>query len=221
MARSGPIPPLADRIGLWPARVVWASLPVTVAPALDAWLGDVGSPAGWIAAVAGWIIWFAGLLTLAVPSTVALTALRILAPLVPAAAFAAFADAGITTSTIVAAVVATAVMGAFFQPVTGDAMVNGSAYGSERRLALRPPAALLLGPLQVTWLLTTGPLVAGAASGEELHAATARPHATIRVGIRNARRFMKGIVRGARPVEVPPIRASARSLRACEWVRTR
>ena len=161
MARSGPIPPLADRIGLWPARVVWASLPVTVAPALDAWLGDVGSPAGWIAAVAGWIIWFAGLLTLAVPSTVALTALRILAPLVPAAAFAAFADAGITTSTIVAAVVAAAVMVAVFQPVTGDAMVNGSAYGSERRLALRPPAALLLGPLQVTWLLTTGPLVAG------------------------------------------------------------
>ena len=40
-----------------------------------------------------------------------------------------------------------------FLPTFGDRMVNGSAYGSERRMALRPPAFALFGPLQLTWLV--------------------------------------------------------------------
>lgn len=143
--------------------MVWASLPLTVAPALDAWLADTTGATGWISAICGWAVWFTGLIALAVPSTIALTALRILAPLVPVAAVTAIADGGATTPTVVALIASAAVIGAVFQPVTGDAMVNGSAYGSERRLALRPPAALLVGPLQLTWLLTVGPLVGGVA----------------------------------------------------------
>ena len=52
-------------------------------------------------------------------------------------------------------------------PWTGDVMINGSAYGSERRMALRPPASLLLGPIELVWLivfagLVTGPLLLAA-----------------------------------------------------------
>ena len=39
--------------------------------------------------------------------------------------------------------------------------VQGSAYGDERRFLLRPPAALLVGPLPLAWALMAGPLVTG------------------------------------------------------------
>ena len=40
-------------------------------------------------------------------------------------------------------------------------MVNGSSYGDERRMALRPPGVLLLGPIELTWLVVTAGIVAG------------------------------------------------------------
>jgi hypothetical protein len=49
----------------------------------------------------------------------------------------------------------------------GDRMVNGSSYGDERRMPLRPPGVLLLGPVEVTWLV----VVAGVVSGPMLLAA--------------------------------------------------
>ena len=60
---------------------------------------------------------------------------------------------------------------AALSPLTGDAFVNGSAYGPERRMALRPTVpALLLAPL--AWAvgvagLAAGPLLlaAGAVAG--------------------------------------------------------
>jgi hypothetical protein len=52
-------------------------------------------------------------------------------------------------------------------PETGELFVNGAAYGDERRHLLRPPAALLLGPLPVAGAL----LVAGVVTGPLLLAA--------------------------------------------------
>jgi hypothetical protein len=46
-------------------------------------------------------------------------------------------------------------------------MVNGSSYGDERRMPLRPPGVLLLGPVELTWLV----VVAGVAAGPMLLAA--------------------------------------------------
>ena len=62
-------------------------------------------------------------------------------------------------------VVPIAVLSAF----TGAVFVNGSAYGDERRLPLRPPAALLLGPLELAWAVcvigtVAGPLLLAAGS---------------------------------------------------------
>lgn len=171
MARSGPATPLADRIGLWPARLTWATLPVTLGPALDAALADASTTQGRVAAAVSWGAWFGGLLTLVVPSTAALTALRIVGPLPLVAAVAAVVGDGVSTATAVGLLAAVAAVFSVFQAVTGDAMVNGSAYGSERRLALRPPASLLAGPLPLTWLVTVGPLLGGialAASGRPL-----------------------------------------------------
>ena len=43
----------------------------------------------------------------------------------------------------------------------GDRMVNGSSYGDERRLPLRPPGVLLLGPIELTWLVVVVGIVGG------------------------------------------------------------
>ena len=40
----------------------------------------------------------------------------------------------------------------------GSDFVNGSSYGDERRVALRPPTALLVGPIEAVWAGTAVPL---------------------------------------------------------------
>ncbi|MFZ4519700.1 MAG: hypothetical protein ACOYOP_15025, partial [Microthrixaceae bacterium] len=45
---------------------------------------------------------------------------------------------------------------------SGMWFVDGASYGDELRLPLRPPAALLAGPLEIAWVLTVAPVVAGA-----------------------------------------------------------
>jgi hypothetical protein len=52
-------------------------------------------------------------------------------------------------------------------PSVGDAFVDGSSYGPERRFALRVPAPVLLGPIELTWAVAlagvlTGPLLLAA-----------------------------------------------------------
>jgi hypothetical protein len=48
-----------------------------------------------------------------------------------------------------------------FLPITGETFADGSSYGAERRLVLRVPGPLLLGPLPITWLCAVGGIVAG------------------------------------------------------------
>lgn len=98
------------------------------------------------------------------PHPIALTTLRVVAPAaVVAAAVAAAAE---QPSALAVAWAAVACAWAF-APAVGDACVNGPAYPNERRFLLRPPGALLLGPLPTFWVLS----VAGIAAGPLLLAA--------------------------------------------------
>ncbi len=64
-------------------------------------------------------------------------------------------------SLVLAGIGAVLALGTAFLAITGDEMVNGSAYGPERRLALRTPASLLLGPIQLSWIALVGAAIAG------------------------------------------------------------
>lgn len=110
-----------------------------------------------------WALWFAGLVSLLAPSTVSLTTIRFVAPsLLASAIYGTIANTESTAGTT-GAIAATAIAFAIvLLPATGDPMVNGSSYGPERRLALRPPAALLFGPVQLTWLIMFGATAGGA-----------------------------------------------------------
>ncbi len=151
------------QLGLWPARVGWFLLPVLCGFGISQVLSERSDAVATTAEAGLWLGWFVGLVALLAPSTVSLTVIRILAPgVVLALGVGVVADGFDLSPAVVgafgAAIVVTAVIGSAW---TGDQMVNGSAYGPERRMALRPPAALLLGPLQLVWLLVAAGLMVG------------------------------------------------------------
>src|SRR5690606_23156133 len=113
-----------------------------------------------VGSVQAWGAWAAVLVAVLLPRTVSLTVLRTVAPLaLVVAVWAAVvgeqggADVLAVAGAALAAVVA-------FLPTVGEAFVNGSSYGDERRMPLRVPGPLVLGPLPLTWLATVAAAVA-------------------------------------------------------------
>lgn len=166
-------PGTTDRLGAWPVRLAWLLLPLLAGPALDDALGDASRPVQIVASTGLWGLWVLTLAATLVPSTVTLTAVRILAPATLAAVLAGSAATGVVTGEEltawygVGAGWATVVTLTAFLPSTSAVFVNGSSYGDEMRLPLRVPGPLLLGPVQGAWLVT----VAAGASGPLLLAA--------------------------------------------------
>ena len=159
----------------WAFRALWVVLPVAAGPVLGAALDDRSGPLQLVASVALWLGWAAVLVASLVPSTVSLTVLRTLAPAAAvtttwavAVAVGTDADVGeIGLSEAAGLVVSAAAAVVAMAPSVGDTFVDGSSYGPERRFALRVPAPVLLGPIEVTWAL----LLAGALAGPLLLAA--------------------------------------------------
>jgi hypothetical protein len=158
--------PFARRWGL---AVVWAVLPFTAGPSFADALDPRIRSVQLVASIGLWLAWGAVLAAALVPRATALTGVRIIAPAGVAAAGwaaivvpdgAALPEALALATTSLAAVVS-------LSASTGDTFVNGSSYGDERRMFLKAPGALLLGPVELVWAL----VVAGAVAGPMLLAA--------------------------------------------------
>ncbi len=153
--------PSLDHTVVWLLRAAWASLPFTAGPTLADALDGAGGSFRVVASIGLWVVWGLTLLATLVPHALTLTVHRIVAPAAVAAIVWAVVEtdvsvlgaAGLTVAVAAAALAQTTSAGALF--------VDGSSYGDERRLPLRPPAALLLGPIPLAWAVT----VAGAAVG--------------------------------------------------------
>lgn len=157
-----------ERWGAWPARACWIAVALVAAPALAGALEGRSAPVSVVAATGLWAGWGAGLVALLVPRDTALTALRTLVPAGLAATIAGAATGpSIDAVTVAAVAVAALATLAVLAPGLGEAWIDGSSYGSERRFPLRPPAAIgyVLAPL--TWAL----VVLGASAGPLLLAA--------------------------------------------------
>jgi hypothetical protein len=149
-------------------RLSWLVLPFSVGPVLADALDPRSAAVRATASLALWAVWGVVLLATLVPRDLGLTVLRVLAPAAPIAAVAATFEGGagrVPAAIAVATSLAAAAIA--FLPEVGWLFVNGSAYGDERRHLLRPPGALLIGPLPLAWAV----LVAGVASGPLLLAA--------------------------------------------------
>ena len=151
---------------LWLVRLAWLALPLTAGPAVASALADASRPVEVVGSVLAWAAWAVVLVAVLVPRTTSLTLLRVGAPAALAVAgWAGVAAGGLAAVAAVAWGVLTVAV-ALCGPVT-DAFVDGSSYGPERRLALRTPGLLLLGPVALAWAA----VVAGVAAGPLLLAA--------------------------------------------------
>jgi hypothetical protein len=146
---------------LWITRVLWLTLPLTLGELLADAVAERSSPVRLAVAALAWGTWVAGLAASFVALPAALTVLRILTPvpLVAGAVAATQVDpsglgwAGIGIAAAVAVVSMSAEVGAWF--------VDGASYGDERRVPLRPPAVLVLGPVELAWVAIVVPVVTG------------------------------------------------------------
>lgn len=146
------------------AALLGATLPFTAGPSIADALDGFSAPVRTTASVGIWMAWGLGMLAAAVPHPAALTTLRVLAP----AGLAATALLRGADDMWMLGVAATgAVTALAFAPSVGLRAVNGLAYPNERRFLLRPPGAVLIGPIALAWALA----IAGIAAGPMLLAA--------------------------------------------------
>jgi hypothetical protein len=144
---------------LWAMRVGWVLLPLVGGPSVAAAFGD--SATGTTATVLAWAGFALGLIAMAVPRSLSLTIVRIVVPAsVPLAAFTIVrteAEAGALVMLGLAGLVTVLALLAD----VGNRFAAGSSYGPERRMLLRPPAAVALGVVPIAWVV----LLAGVISG--------------------------------------------------------
>ena len=137
---------------LWLARVLWI-LVAALSENIISELVNVDSSIGSIIAeIIVWSLWFVTFLALLVPATISLTVIRTLGVLfisvigleLITAEFSMF-----TRASLVAIIGCLLVY--FFSALLGDVMINGSAYGSEKRFILKPPTFMLFTYLAIIW----------------------------------------------------------------------
>ena len=149
--------------GRWATAIIWLTLPLLAGPVYATAL-DPRSPAFQRTTTIGlWAFWAGGLVAALVPSTVSLTAVRILAPAsLAATCWAVLAAPGRSDTTASLALAATSLAAVVaLSAFVGDRFVNGSSYGDERRMPLRSPGSLLLGPIELTWVVVVAGICAG------------------------------------------------------------
>ncbi|MGI8792061.1 MAG: hypothetical protein ACR2H3_02605 [Acidimicrobiales bacterium] len=145
------------RLFPWLVRVAWILQPFVVGPALAIALDDRSDTVRSTSSVALWASWAAVLVAALVAHPISLTVIRLAAPASVAYAVVAAAAAEATTvSSAIGVAWAALTLLVIYSPAVGEAFVNGSAYPNERRLPLRAPGPLMLGPLQVAVFVVVG-----------------------------------------------------------------
>lgn len=143
---------MPDRALVWLLRGLWVATAFTVWPAISAGLHAQPPAVRTTAAAGSWAVWAAVLVATLVPMPLTLTVLRTSVPGVLAAVAAAAATGHASTAAVALGVCWSAVVTAVvFLPTTAVLCINGPAYPNERRFPLAPPAALLVGPVELAW----------------------------------------------------------------------
>ena len=143
--------------------MLWFSLPWSAGRLFGEALAQTSAAFARTASIGAWGGWTLGLAALLMPTAVSLTIVRFLAPAGLAASCWAVAA---TTATVSGAATAGVICAGSIcvlaaLPPLGSRFVDAMSYGDERRLPLRPPQAVLLLLLPLTWAVTLGGLTAG------------------------------------------------------------
>lgn len=153
---------------VWLLRVTWLIVPFTGGVVLGIAFAPHSRSLQLVATTLAWVVWGTVALACAAPHPVTLTVLRTLTPLAPItiawALVVADSASMSTTATVEAAiglVVALLAAVSAQSAWTADEFVDATAYGDERRFALRVPGMFLLGPIPAMWLATAAAAIAG------------------------------------------------------------
>ena len=144
---------------LWSMRVGWVLLPLIGGPSVAAALGD-GS-VGTVATLLAWIGFALGLLAMAVPRSLSLTVLRVVVPMSIPLAVLAVVRTDPDVGAVIMAVLAVLVTVVALLADVGNLFADGSSYGPERRMLLRPPAVMAAVMVPIAWLALTMGVTAG------------------------------------------------------------
>ena len=154
------MPRLSTNCALWATRVFWLAATVLMPLAIKSAARGRTSMAESVAFTVWWIIAGIVVVALVVCGPIGLTIVRMFAPCaIPIAIGALVLGASALTGIAVLAV-ATLVTLSAFMAETGEACVQVSAYGDERRLPLRVPAAMQI-PIAIAWLFWIATSLAG------------------------------------------------------------
>jgi len=148
MAKLIPLRP--ERIAVSVVLLAWVVLALSAPWQTIA--DDASRSVSWVLLTWGWLLWTAVGASLLVPSPMSLTIVRIVVPLSVVVSFVASQPIAVFCSVVALIVCAS--------PVVVDAMVQGGAYGDEKRFALRTPLPYVV-PAVLAWAMYTASLVGG------------------------------------------------------------
>jgi len=139
-----------QRVLLSVAMVTWVVLALS-----SPWqtiADDASRSVCWVLLTWGWLLWTSVGASLLVPSPTSLTIVRIVVPLSVVVSVVAGQPLAVFCSVVALIVCAS--------PMFVDVMVQGGAYGDEKRFALRTPLPYVV-PAVIAWLLYTASLIGG------------------------------------------------------------
>lgn len=139
-----------QRVLLSVAMVTWVVLALS-----SPWqtiADDASRSVCWVLLTWGWLLWTSVGASLLVPSPTSLTIVRIVVPLSVVVSVVAGQPLAVFCSVVALIVCAS--------PMFVDVMVQGGAYGDEKRFALRTPLPYVV-PALIAWLLYTTSLIGG------------------------------------------------------------
>jgi len=143
---------------LWVARVAWVALAL-IPNGIEASLASHGRTAQLVFTLGAWALWALGTLAIFWLSPYSLSALRMVAPLATAglvgfvfSSLSTYADVAVgdVVWSLVGVAVGVLALVCIFLPAFGLLHVQASAYGDEKRLLLRVPAAQIA-PIAVSY----------------------------------------------------------------------
>jgi hypothetical protein len=151
-----------ERVVALVVPLAWVALAFTSGDAIADALDGRSTAVQVVGAAGAWGGWAATLVALLVPRTSTLTAARLAVPAALPVTVAAVVAAGEASPTAVAGLaLAAALLVAVLSAPVGARFANGSSYGDEQRFLLRPPLALVAGPVELLWAVMVTTAVAG------------------------------------------------------------
>ena len=144
---------------IWVLRILVAILPF-IGAGVDELVSERSTSVQNVATVLAWAVWVTSVLSVFILHPATLTVLRMAVPVITATLLYISVTGAIDTSQIICAAISVAILLISFNADLGNAFIQASAYGDEKRFLLRPPVALVAPVLLIAMMLLTATVAA-------------------------------------------------------------